>query len=261
MLYIRILGVLEIQTEERSVRLRGALQSRLLLTLLINSGQLVMTDDLIGELWPDTQPDRVENALQAHVSRLRSRLATLEPDRAAPRLVTHTSGYQLLVAPEELDSEVFSRNLERIRESRDYAPEVAVQELRSCLDEWRGPVLGGVGGGPIFEAAAVRYEELRLCALELLFDLELQVGHHALLVPELRQLLTKYPFHERFWQQLITALYRCGRQTEALVVYRELWKRLTDEFGLEPTPAMQEYERAILERDTSLNVSALALGR
>lgn len=259
-MHFGILGPLEIRTEVRSVRLRGALQNRLLLTLLVNADQLVITDNLIGEVWPDIQPDRVENALQAHVSRLRRKLAELEPDSTIPRLVTHTSGYQLIVAPQELDSEVFVRELERIRESREEAPEVAVLELRACLNKWRGPVLGGVRGGPICEAATVRYEELRLSALELLFDLELQSGRHARLVSELRQLLAKYPFHERFWQQLITALYRCGRQAEALAVYRQLWNRLTDEFGLEPTPAMRAYERAILERDTSLDLSALALG-
>jgi DNA-binding SARP family transcriptional activator len=104
----------------------------------------------------------------------------------------------------------------------------------------------------------VRYTELHISALELLFDFELESGNHARLVPELRPLITKYPFHERFWQQLMIALYRCGRQTEALVVYRELWSRLTDELGLEPTPAMREYEQSILARDSSLDLPVAA---
>lgn len=258
MLHFRILGPIEFADDTRSVRLRGALQSRLLLTLLVNADQLVITDDIIGELWPGQQPDRVENALQAHISRLRHKLAELEPDSAQPRLITHTSGYQLRLAPGELDIEIFRAELERIRATPGLPPGQAARQLRTALAAWRGPVLGGLSGGPICETAAVRYTELHISALELLFDFELESGNHARLVPELRPLITKYPFHERFWQQLMIALYRCGRQTEALVVYRELWSRLTDELGLEPTPAMREYEQSILARDSSLDLPVAA---
>lgn len=258
MLNFCILGPLEVRNGDRIVKLGGPLQNRLLLTLLINAGELVVTDSLIGEIWPHGAPDRVENALQAHVSRLRRRLAALEGEAVERRLITHTSGYQLMVAPEELDSEIFVRELERVRETRTRSSDVAARDLRVCLSRWRGPVLGGVRGGPICMAATARYEELQLESMELMFDLELANGRHTQLVPELRQALARHPFHERFHQQIIIALYRCGRQAEALAAYRRLWDRLTDELGLEPTPAMREYERAILEGDTGPDFTVLA---
>jgi DNA-binding SARP family transcriptional activator len=230
----------------------------LLLVLLANPRKLVLTDNLIGELWPDGAPSRVENALQAHVSRLRQRLMSLEPEHGQRRLVSHPSGYQLLVDDTDLDSEVFTRELERIAALADTDPVAAAAQLRTALALWRGPVLGGHVGGPLCAAAVVRYEESYLAALELLFDCELSVGNHAKIVPDLRDLLSRYPFQERFWQQLMIALYRCGRQGDALKAYRQLWHRLSDELGLEPTPVMREYERAILAQDPVLDLPVLA---
>ena len=246
-----ILGPLEVQTDKGVFRSRGSHHNRLLLTLLINAGQLVTTDDLINEVWPEDRPDRVENALQAHISRLRRKLAALEPQSAEPRLVTHASGYQLLARPGEIDSEIFVRNLEHIRERVELCADAAAaaQELRECLAMWRGPALGGIAAGPICEAATARFEELYVSAFDLLFNIELENGNYPRIVPELRQLVAQYPDHERFWQQLITALYRSERKTEALAAYRQLRNRLAEELGLEPTPAMREYERAILQGD------------
>src|SRR6266568_6201897 len=254
MLRFCILGPLEIHTATRTVRLRGSIQRRLLLVLLANARKLVLTDNLIGELWPDGAPSRVENALQAHVSRLRQRLMSLEPEHRQRRLVSHPAGYQLLVDDDDLDSGVFILELERITPLAAADPIAAADQLRTALALWRGPVLGGHVGGPLCAAAVVRYEESYLAAQELLFDCELSVGNHAKIVPDLRDVLSRYPFQERFWQQLMIALYRCGRQGEALNVYRELWNRLSDELGLEPTPAMRDYERAILAQDPILDL-------
>lgn len=214
---------------------------------------MVLTETLIGELWAEQVPSHVENALQAHVSRLRGRLATLEPERTCVRLVTHPSGYQLLVEDDELDSAVFTRELERIRSEAAAGPAQRAKDLRRILALWRGPVLGGVTAGPLCQAATARYEESRMSALELLFDNELQNGNHANIIPELRELLSRYTYQERFGQQLMIALYRSGRQADALKVYRELWRKLTEELGLEPSPAMRDYERAVLNRDPLLN--------
>lgn len=261
MLSFRILGPLEIATEARTLRPKGSLQSALLMTLLASARQLVPTDALIVELWGDQHPARVENALQAHISRLRRRLSALEPGTGESRLITHASGYQLLVRDEELDAASFMAGLEEVR-GRAYAePAAAVRRLRGLLGLWRGQAFGNLPLGPIRQAAAARYEESRVAALELLFEQELRDGNHAKIIPELRELLSRYKFQERFRQQLMVALYRCGRQADALSVYRELWHRLSEELGLEPSPTMRQYERAILDHDPSLNLRPAAPGR
>lgn len=261
MIDFRILGALEVRSGTAVFRPRGSLQRRLLVALLASAPNLVLADSLITELWSEDCPARVENALQAHISRLRQQLAALEPDRPTPRLVAHASGYQLDMDPSELDAARFVRGLERerLRLLSEGDPERTVRALRELLALWRGPVLGGAADSPLCQAAADRYEESHLAALELLFDVELEVGEHAKIVPGLRDLLKEYPFHERFRQQLMIALYRAGRQAEALDAYRELWRRLTEELGIEPTPAMREYERAVLRHDPILSAARIGL--
>jgi SARP family transcriptional regulator, regulator of embCAB operon len=253
MLRFYILGTLEIHTPTRVVRPRGLLQRALLVTLLARAQELVPAECLIGELWGEDPPARVENALQAHVSRLRSKLAALEPGAAASRLITHPSGYQLFVGDEELDAATFVRDLGRIRAGPAQDPSHVVRALRAMLSLWHGPVFGDAGNGPVRHAAAARYEESRIAALELLYDSELSCGNHRKIIPELQDLLAQFPFHEISSQQLMTALYRSGRQVDALGVYRTLSRRLNEEMGLEPSPAMRGYERAILDQDPALS--------
>lgn len=260
MLSFRILGPLEIATGVRTLRPKGSLQSALLTTLLASAGQLVPTDALIVELWGEEHPAHVENALQAHVSRLRRTLAALEPDDADSRLITHASGYQLTVRDQELDADRFIGGLEQIRAAAPADPAGAVGRLRELLGLWRGPAFGTLPRGPIRQSAAARYEESRVAAYELLFEQELRDGNHTRIIPELRELLARYAFQERFRQQLMVALYRSGRQADALSVYRELWHRLSEELGLEPSPTMRQYEQAILDHDPSLNNDLRLLG-
>ncbi|MFI9206027.1 BTAD domain-containing putative transcriptional regulator [Streptomyces sp. NPDC053048] len=250
MLNFRILGAIEIGSPAGSLRPKGALQRALLMAFLANSCKLVPTQTLIDELWDCNPPDRVENALQAHVSRLRRQLVALEPD-SAPRLLTHPSGYRLIVEDDELDIATFLNGLDRLRQQRGTAAEIA-RETRALLALWRGPAFGGFTGGPIAQAAAGHYEESYLSALELLFDCELENGNHQHIVPELRRLLVKHPYKERFRQQLMVALYRAGRQADALDVYQDLRHQLSDDLGLTPSPIMREYERAVLEQDPVL---------
>lgn len=251
MLTFRVLGPLEISTPTRAVRPRGLLQRKLLMALLVNAGNLVPTDPLIHELWREAPPAHVENALQAHVSRLRQRLAALEPEAQTPRLVTYPSGYQLDVAEGELDADVFTAGLERIRNAdADADPAQTAAELRALLRLWRGPALYGMAGTPLCQAAICRLEESRIAALELLFDSELRLGNYAQIIPELREQLTDQTFRERFWQQLMIALYRSGRRSEALAVYRDLQHTFSQELGLEPSPVMRDVERAILGQES-----------
>ncbi|MET9646252.1 AfsR/SARP family transcriptional regulator [Streptomyces syringium] len=255
MLNFRILGAIEVSSPVGSLRPKGALQRSLLTAFLANACKLVPTQALVNELWDCNPPERVENALQAHVSRLRRRLAALEPEISGPRLITHPSGYRLIIDDDELDIATFLNGLGRLRHQHGTAEQIA-GETRALLALWRGPAFGGYAGGPISQAAASLYEESYLSALELLFDCELEAGNHQRIVPELRELLVKHPYKERFRQQLMVAFYRSGRQADALDVYRDLRHQLSDDLGLLPSPIMREYERAVLEQDpvlTSIN--------
>lgn len=253
MMRFNILGEFEIQTPPRTVHPKGSMERVLLAVLLVSIRQVVPTAALIDELWGNHYPARVENALQAHVSRWRRRLAALEPEALGSRLITHPAGYQLLVDDDELDAATVTHQMERIRSHAECDPHRTVTELRSLLKLWRGPTLVGVTCGPICRAAAIRYDELRIAAWEMLFDAELRSGNHARMIPEIQDVLARHSFNERFWQQFIVALYRSGRQVDALNVYRNLRHRLTEELGLEPSPAMRNYERAILAQDPRLN--------
>lgn len=252
MMRFSILGDFEIQTPTRIVHPKGSLERVLLVTLLVRMRKVVPIASLIEELWGSQPPARVENALQAHVSRWRRRLGVLDPEMPRPRLITYPAGYQLLVDDDELDASVVTRRLERIRARPGGDPQQTVAELRSLLALWRGPALTGIVCGPICRAAAIRYEELLIAAWELLFDAELRAGNHTGLIPEIQDVLARHSFNERFWQQFIIALYRSGRQVDALNVYHKLRQRLTEELGLEPSPAMRYYERAILVQDPEL---------
>jgi SARP family transcriptional regulator, regulator of embCAB operon len=254
-LSFRILGPLEIVTEARVLRPRGSKQNTLLMTLLADPCQLVSTETLIVELWGDKHPLSVENDLHAHVSRLRRRLSAMEPGAIDSRVVTHVSGYELVIRDEELDAAGFIKGLEEIRGAAHADSADLVRQLRRLLGLWRGRAFGSHERGPILQAASARYEEHRIAAYQLLFDHELRTGNYSTIIPELRGLLARYEFHEQFWQQLMVALYRSGRQADALNVYRELRHRLSDQLGLDPSPAMREYEQAVLDHRPSINHS------
>jgi DNA-binding SARP family transcriptional activator len=251
-----ILGPVEIHTPTSIIRPKGALRRALLLALLVNTRMLVSTDSLINELWGERHPEHAENALHAHISRLRQRIASLDGEKYT-RLITHPSGYQLLVESHELDAAIFVRDTERIRQDAELDPPQAVARLRSLLTLWRGPVFGGLTGGYMCQAAAARYEESRLAALDLLYENELRCGNHGPIIPELRGLLARYPFQENFWRQLMIALYRSGRQAEAVDAYREMSHKLMDELGLEPSLDIRLYERAILAQDPLLELPSV----
>jgi DNA-binding SARP family transcriptional activator len=222
------------------------------MTLLASPRQLVSTEALIAELWGEEQPGKVENDLHAHVSRLRRRLNAMEPGMGDSRVVTHVSGYELVVQDEELDAASFLKGLEELRGVAPTESADLVRRLRCLLALWRGRAFGTQDRGPILQAASSRYEEHRIAAYQLLFDQELRNGNHSKIIPEVRTLLARYEFHEQFWQQLMVALYRSGRQTEALNVYRELEHRLSDQLGLDPSPTMRQYEQAVLDHHPSI---------
>jgi DNA-binding SARP family transcriptional activator len=246
----RILGPLEIVEQGRPLALGGARQRALLALLLTRANEVVSTDRLIDELWGERPPKAADNALQYHVSRLRKLLGSSEA------IVTKEPGYLIRVGPDELDLLRFERLVE---EGQQSSPEAAARLLREALGLWRGPALADVAHEPFAQPEILRLEELRLVAFERRIDADLELGRHAELVGELDTLVREHPLRERLRAQLMLALYRAGRQAEALDVYRQTRRLLMDELGIEPSPALHELEKAILHQAPELSPQVEAL--
>jgi DNA-binding SARP family transcriptional activator len=238
-LEFRILGPLEVLEEDRPIPLGGAQQRALLAILLTRPNEVVSRDRLIDELWGETPPRTALNTLQYYVSQLRKLLG-------ADRIVTQPPGYAIRVEPDELDLARFERLFE----------EGGGDRVREALALWRGPALADFAYEEFAQAEAARLEELRLAALERRIEADLGLGHHAELVGELEKLIAQHPVRERLRGQLMLALYRSGRQAEALDAYQATRKTLVDELGIEPSQAVQELERAILRHDPGLDLAA-----
>jgi DNA-binding SARP family transcriptional activator len=239
-LEFRVLGPLEVIEDGRAIALGGARQRALLAILLTRANEVVSADQLIDELWGDRPPRTAANTIQYFVSQLRKLLG---PDRIA----TRAPGYLIRVERDELDLDRFERLVER-------GDPDALQE---ALALWRGPPLADLAHEAFAAAEIGRLEELRLLALERRFDADLELGRHAQLVGELEKLVAKHPLRERLWAQLMLALYRSGRQAEALAAYRRARKTLV-ELGMEPGRPLQELERAMLRHDPSLEAKRVA---
>jgi DNA-binding SARP family transcriptional activator len=232
----RILGPLEVLENDRPIPLGGARQRALLAILLTRANEVVSTDRLIDDLWGEAPPRTALNTLQYYVSQLRKLLG-------ADRIVTRPPGYAVRVEPDELDLALFERLLE----------EGGGERVREALGLWRGPPLADFAYEEFAQAEAARLEELRLAALEQRIDADLALGRHAELVGELEQLIVQHPLRERPRGQLMLALYRSGRQAEALEAYQAMRRAFVDELGIEPGPALQELERAMLRHDRALD--------
>jgi YVTN family beta-propeller protein len=245
----RILGPVEAQEGERPLDLGGRKQRALLALLLLDRGEVVSTDRLIAALWPERPPPAAQKALQVYVSRLRKALGD-------GLLETRAGGYAILLAPDQLDSDRFERMLE---EARDFLatgdPERAAVTLRDALSLWRGSPLADFAYEPFAASEIARLEELRLGTLEERIEADLALGREAELVPELEALVREHPLRERLRAQLILALYRSGRQVEALAAYQELRRARVEELGLEPSRPLQQLEQAILRQDPELELA------
>jgi DNA-binding SARP family transcriptional activator/streptogramin lyase len=242
----RVLGPLEVRDGETEVALRGGQQRKLLAILLLHGGEVVSSDRLIEELWHGEPPETAAKALQGYVSSLRKQLGqeTVE---------TVGSGYRLSVVPQHVDSRRFE---ELLAEARPLERGPAAAKLREALALWRGPALADFAYEDFAQHEIERLEELRSAGTERRIDLELALGHHVDLVPELEALVRAYPLRERLRGHLMVALYRCGRQADALDAYRGARTVLRDELGLEPSEELQALQRAILDHDPSLAAPA-----
>jgi DNA-binding SARP family transcriptional activator len=243
----RILGPLELACDGKPLPLGGASQRALLALLLLHANEVVSSDRLIDELWTGTPPASGVTALQVRVSQLRKALRD-----AAPRLETRPPGYLFRIGRDELDLERFSRLM---AEADVAPPTVAAETLREALGLWRGPPLADLAYEPFAQAAIRRMEELRLMAVERRIEADIELGRHAEVVAELKTLVVEQPLRERLRGQLMLALYRSGRQAEALQAYREARLTLVEELGIEPSPALQDLERAILRQDPELRLA------
>jgi len=244
----RILGPLEVIEEGRPLTLGGRRQRALLALLLTRANEVVSTDRLIDELWGERPPERAANALQYHVSRLRK---TLAPGDA---ILTREPGYLISLELEELDLLRFESLVE---EAQGSPPDGAARLLREALGLWRGAALADLAHESFAQAETRRLEEVRVAALERRLDADLALGGGPELVGELEALVREHPLREPFRGQLMLALYRSGRQAEALEVYRQTRALLVEELGIEPGPALQEREQAVLRQDPVLDSPAI----
>jgi len=250
----RILGSVEVWDGAQQLDLRGSKPRALLAVLLLHANQVVSTDHLVDELWGEVPPPTARNLIQVFVSRLRRALHRGR-DRSAPAqmLVTRPSGYLLRVGPGELDLDRFEAlTADARRAATDGNLEGAAERWRAALALWRGPALAGAASEALQRTMVPRLEEARLVALEERLEVDLRLGRHVELVGELQSLVASHPDRERLCRQLMVALYRSGRRAQALAVYRSTRRVLVEELGLEPGPALQQLERAILLGDPAL---------
>jgi YVTN family beta-propeller protein len=245
----RILGPFEVRENGRTIDIGGGKQRALLAVLLLRFREMVSVDTLIDALWGAHPPERAASSMHAYVSRLRKALGR-------DRLLRGPHGYQLVVEPEELDVVRFERLLASGRgrlEQGDASG--AAETLQAALALWQGPPLADFTYEPFAADEIARLEELRLQAEEEKIEAHLALGRHQQLAPELEDLVRKHPMRERLRGQQMLALYRSGRQTDALEAYRQFRSTLVGELGLEPGPALQRLEREILSHDPALEAS------
>src|SRR5581483_4136189 len=232
----RLLGPLEVLSGDELIELAGAKQRALLAMLLLDANRVVSTGRLIEALWEDDPPETAAKALQVHVSGLRKLLGR-------DRVATRGPGYLLRVEEGELD-------LDRFRNLRELG------RLTDALALWRGPPLADFGSHPFAQPDIARLEDERLACLEDRIEQDLQAGRHAELTGELEELVREYPLRERLRALGMLALYRSGRQADALAVYQEARRVLVEELGIEPGKPLRDLHHAILSQDPALDLPA-----
>jgi DNA-binding SARP family transcriptional activator len=251
MIEFRILGPLEVERDGQPLALGGPKQRAVLAALLLRHGEVVSTDRLIEDVWGDAAPSTSDHTAQVYISNLRKALAG-----EREYIVSRPAGYIVRLEPDELDLFRFERLVAQGREALAAGdPERSADRLRAALRLWRGAALADFAYEAFAQGAILRLEELRLAALEDRVDADLARGRHADLVGEVESLIAEHPLRERPRGQLMLALYRSGRQAEALEAYQDARRALVEELGIDPSPALQQLERAILNHDPELELA------
>ncbi len=252
---VRILGPIEFVDGDVPVPLPTGRARSLLGLLVLDAGEAVSVDRLVDELWGESPPPTVNTALQGLVYKLRS---CIEPQRAKGKpptiLLTRPPGYLLDLAPEQIDASRFRR---MVAEAAASPLEGAAELLRSALALWRGPALADFRYEPFAQTEIAELEELRLTAREKRIEADLDLGKHGDLIGELERLAAENPLREGVHGLLMLALYRSGRQVEALQVYADLRSKLVDQMGLDPGPSLQQLEELILRQDPTLDLEVV----
>ena len=247
---IRLLGPIVAERCGEPVSLGGRRQRAVLARLAIGAGQIVTVERLVDDVWAGDPPATALNTLQSYISLLRRTLGD-------PRLLRREGpGYVLSVGRERLDAARFEDRVLAARVALADDPHLALVELDTALDEWRGPALADVADEDWARAVAVQWDELRITALEARFDALLALGRHAEAVGELERATDEHPLREGFARQLMIALYRSGRQADALRADARTRTVLAEELGLDPTPALAALQAAILNHDPDLAAPA-----
>jgi DNA-binding SARP family transcriptional activator/ABC-type branched-subunit amino acid transport system substrate-binding protein/streptogramin lyase len=243
-----ILGHLEVTNGTGTVPIPHGRSRLLLAVLLVHADEPVASDRLIDALWGETPPPSASKSLHNLISGLRKSLGD-------GRLITHPrGGYQLSINGDEIDAASFEALTGDARDALTSGDlEHGARLLREALALWRGPAFGELAYETALLADVARLEELRLVAVEDRIDADLALGRHAKLVAELEALIVAHPLRERLRAQLIVALYRSGRQADALRAYTDARRHLVDELGIEPGPALRDLERQVLEQDPALD--------
>jgi len=251
---LRILGPVEVITGEKRLAIEGRRTRILLAMLLVWRNQTVSLDALIDGLWPHGPPSSAKSTLHAHISRLRGALAAAGPLAGSERISRKPPGYEMRTLDGEVDADRFERMLamaEAAMQERRFAGASAT--LRDALILVRGPMLGECRDEPFARAEVARLEAMRVRALERRVDADLALGRHATLVGEVEGLVGAHPLHERFTEQLMLALYRSGRQADALAAYQDAYQVLAEDLGLVPGPGLRSMEAAILHQDPAID--------
>src|SRR5215213_2225970 len=243
-----ILGPLEVRADGRVVPLGGGRPRAVFAVLALNANQPVSAERLALALWGEDAPPSAVKTVQVYVARLRKALEDSDI------LVTTPAGYRLRVRPGELDAERFERH---VADGRDALAaghaEHAAAQLREALELWRGPPLAELASTPFAPAEIARLEEQHLAAIEVRVDADLAAGRHAELIGELQQLTTQHPWRERLHAQLMLALYRSGRQADALEAYRHAREVFVGQLGIEPGAELHDLHEAILAHEPSID--------
>jgi predicted ATPase/DNA-binding SARP family transcriptional activator len=251
----KILGPLEVTDSGRPISIGGPKQRALLAILLAQANRVVPTARLIQLLWGEEAPDTARATLQVYVSNLRKVVEPVGKAKGSSEvLVSRPGGYLLVLQPGQLDAQKVEALMDEARQDLvDRKPDRAGERLREALAAWRGPALAEFAAEPFAVAEVARLEEMRLAALEMRIDADLQLGRHAELVSELERLVGEHPLRERLCAQLMLALYRSGRQAEASALYQKTRERLADELGMEPGRELQELLRDVLNQERRLD--------